>query len=319
MVLVGGVLGDQQEGAVGIGLRGFGVCRFGLGRLLEPEEDGVAVGEASGVRGVGGEEPVKAGAAAVHAAEDGAAHAVVFLGRDDVVLAVGEGGDHALVDPLVMLVGVGEVLQLGVDEGDGGLVGVDLLRGDGDLVVEHIVPVAGVRVVEGVGGVDDDVGEGAALRHLDGELLDPRSVGLHAPGPGGGEAALALDRGGQKLEPAVVVEIGDRVGPAGIRVVLPETAELGEDELDLLVRALGDLDGGCFGGRGGSGRRRGGGLVREGGPAACAAESHHQREKQSGQFFHGDSPYYKIGSLSAPSGPRGGEGRDFLPISLHKL
>ena len=94
-----------------------------------------------------------------------------------------------------------------------------------------------------------------------------------------------------------MVEIGDRVGPAGIRVVLPETAELGEDELDLLVRALGDLDGGRFGGRGGSGRRRGGGLVREGGPAACAAESHHQREKQSGQFFHGDSPYYSIGSL----------------------
>ena len=115
----------------------------------------------------------------------------------------------------------------------GALVQVRLVGRHGIITCDKIVPAVISRIIPGFGAVGDNVDEGLAICDVQSAGLQSAAVHAYLPELCRGDAVGALNRGGQKLQPSVVIQIRHRVKPGSLGFILPAGVEAFENQIDL--------------------------------------------------------------------------------------
>ncbi len=281
--------GARSRSSLGVSEGSRGRDREDLGRLSLAHEDLIALYQTGEVLHLAAGEPLETGVASLGALEGGAAGFKIKL-RDDVValrIRVGDAAGAVLDER--MLHGKGLVADHAVLEVEGALARVDVGVGNDDVIVEHVRPGVGRGVMEGVGAVRHDVGEGLFRVLFNAALDQGLAILADFPDPQVGGAVLRMLRGRDEFKAAVMVEIGDGVIPGLLALRLQQRGDLRKDQRELRVdigqRGLLGLVGfrGLLGALRGLGGLRGLGALRvggrSGGAAGGEAQHHDQREK----------------------------------------
>ena len=205
----------------------------GLGRCLRTVKHRKAVGQTRDVVGICGIEPFKADAASLLAGQGVDGGGIVLLGRDGHAVCVGVRNlTHAAVHH-GMLVGIRRVAEGPVLQRDRGLDRVDIVIRKDKGVIEQIVPRIGLAVVVGVDVVRQDVGEGLFLEDVQPARGKGGAVLTDLPDLHVRRAVCRVLGRGNKLEPAVMVQVGHRIIPVFRCIILLQRAHLRRNQADL--------------------------------------------------------------------------------------
>ena len=160
----------------------------------------------------------------------------------------------------------------------------------GRAVAHHILADVGIAPAHAVtvagDGVLDDVGPGFALAGIVRARIEAGAVCVDLPDLHPGKQARALERGGQDLEPAVVVQVGDGGKPGLIAEIRLPYGAASFDQGALLRLGHGGLGGSRSRDRGidvhrcrrGAGGRRGRGLLCRAGAERQAAQKQDRKQ-----------------------------------------
>ena len=132
-----------------------------------------------------------------------------------------------------VLGGQNTVVQNAGFQEHGALVQIGLIGGHRIVACDKIVPAVILRAVPGFGAVGQDVGEGLALGDVQSAGLQSTAVFTYLPDFCRRDAVGTLNRGSQKLQPSVVIQIRHRVKPGSVVLTLPAGIEVFENQIDL--------------------------------------------------------------------------------------
>ena len=138
-----------------------------------------------------------------------------------------------------MLKGIGCVAQIAALHEDGTANRHNLGGRDGDAVIKHVIPGVGRGDIVGIRRTHDDIREGITLRHIHPAGNEGSHIRSNLPCLEVGVAAGALNGPCQDFQQAVMVQIGDGIGPDSFRFILPEGGKIGPDQVDLCLDRLG--------------------------------------------------------------------------------
>ena len=194
-----------------------------------------------------------------------------------------------------MLDRIGVVTNGIVLHADGALKRIDLVAGEGDVVIAHIRPYSGCRITVGVCDIRHDIGEGFLGVLVQSDLIECGPVLTDFPDPQIGGTIHRMLGCGNELQVSVMIEVSDGIIPLHHVFALFQLIDAGIDhtQLSISIRCRGHCRqvcrlNGCF---------LCGGLWQTG---RCNCHKHDQRKKD-GEYrfcFH-SFPHFMLYGLSA--------------------